>query len=148
MKTLIPVAPMKTIRTLLAGFSFMIILLVSGSAFAQTTQPKTLSFEDNKAYHSQTTDALKVAVFPMANSLSMKVVFENPAKENITVLIKNSEDQVVYQKTVGRTKKYIGTFDLTQIGNGTYTMEIKSANQRYSNPFSVETQTDRIARAL
>jgi hypothetical protein len=147
MKTLSTIAQKNNIRNLLAGLTLSIGLLVAGTASAQTTPQQTVSFADNQAFHSQTSDDFKVAVFPMANSLTMKVVLENPNKDKVTVLIKNSEDEVVYRKIVGNNPVIHGKFDVSGLDNGTYTMVIESAHQSYASPFSVQTHQERIAKA-
>jgi hypothetical protein len=132
-----------TLRNLLAGLTLSAAIFFGGAACAQSVQ-----FTDNAPLHTQTTDGFKVAVFPVANSLLMKVVFENPNKERVTVLIRNSKGEVVYKKLVGRNPVFHGKFDVSKIENGTYTMVIQSTTQSYSNPFSVATYQERIARAL
>jgi hypothetical protein len=127
-------------RNLVAAFAFT---LFAGSASAQSVQ-----FADNAPIHTQTTDGFKVAVFPVENSLTMKVLFENPAKETVNVLIKNSNEEIVYSKTVSGTAKFNGKFDVSRIGEGTYTIVIQSANQSYSNTFSIGTPQERIAKAF
>ncbi|QHT70027.1 hypothetical protein GXP67_26965 [Rhodocytophaga rosea] len=129
-------------RNLVAAFA-LAFTLFAGNASAQSVQ-----FADNAAIHTQTSDQFKVAVFPVENSLLMKVLFENPAKERVTVLIKNSNNEVVYKKAVGNAPIFIGKFDVSKMTDGNYTMVIESKNQSYSNPFSVQTYQERIARAL
>jgi hypothetical protein len=136
-------SPHHTMRHLLAGLTLAAGLFFGGVASAQSVQ-----FVDKAPLHSQTRDAFKVAVFPVANSLLMKVVLENPNKERVTVLIRNSKNEVVYRKVVGRSPIFHGKFDVSKIEDGTYTMVIQSARQSYANPFSVATFQERIARAL
>ncbi len=143
MKTTTTSAHTNSFRNLIAGFTLAAALLLTVTASAQN-----IKFADEAPIHTQTTDKLKVAVFPVANSLLMKVLVENPHKEMVTVLIRNSKGDVVYKKVVGRNPVFHGKFDISQIENGTYTMIIQSSSQSYSNPFSVETYQERIARAL
>jgi hypothetical protein len=131
-----------TMRTLTTAFA-LAFTLFAGSVSAQSVQ-----FTDQAALHTQTSDQFKVAVFPVQNSLLMKVLFENPAKEKITVLIKNSSNEIVYKKEVGNAAIFNGKFDVSKMTDGTYTMVIESKHQSYSNPFSVQTYQERIARAL
>jgi hypothetical protein len=132
-----------TLRKFIACFSLVTALLITSAASAQTVQ-----FTDQAPLHRQLTDGLKVAVFPVAHSLLMKVNFENPDKEKITILIKNKQGEVVYHKHVGRTALYNGKFDVSQIGDGNYTLIIESKKQSYANTFIIETHQERLARAL
>ena len=130
-------------RNLAAAFSLAFVLFLVGNVSAQSVQ-----FADNAAIHTQTTDGFKVAVFPVENSLLMKVLFENPAKEKVTILIKNSSNDIVYKKEIGKAAIFNGKFDVSKMSDGTYTMVIESKNQSYSNAFAVQTYQERIARAL
>jgi hypothetical protein len=147
MKTLSISAQKNTISKLIAGLTLSIVLLVAGTASAQTNTDQTLSFADKAPLHTQTSDKFKVAVFPVAYSQIMKVVLENSYKNKVTVLIKDSKDQIVYSKKVGTKAVYLGTFDVSHLEDGNYTFVIESANQSYSNPFSLQTQQERIAKA-
>lgn len=143
MKTTTTSAHTKTIRNMIAGLTLAATFFCTATASAQGVK-----FVDEAPIHSQTTDKFKVAVFPVANSLLLKVIFENPHKEMVTVLIKDSKDEVVYKKKVGRNTVFLGKFDVSHIADGTYMMVIQSAKQSYSNPFSIATQQERMARAL
>ncbi|MDO1451977.1 hypothetical protein Q0590_37255 [Rhodocytophaga aerolata] len=147
MKTLSTIAQKNNLTKLIAGLTLSIGLLVTGTASAQTTPQQKVSFADNQAFHTQTSDDFKVAVFPMANSLTMKVVLENPNKEKVTVLIKNAENEVVYRKMVGKDPIIHGKFDVSGLVNGSYTMIIESVHQSHSSPFSVKTHQERLAKA-
>ncbi len=143
MKTLSTTTRTNTLRNFIASLSLVAALVLSGTTSAQTVQ-----FTDQEPLHSQLTEELKIAVFPIQNSLLMKVIFENPTKENITMLIKNKQGEVVYKKQIGRAPLYNGTFDVSQIGDGDYSLVIESKKQSYANPFFIETHQERIARAL
>ncbi len=143
MKTQFTSTRNNTFRNLIAGLSLAAALFISEAASAQTVQ-----FTDQEALHTQVTDNFKVTVFPVNNSLLMKVLFENPDRQMISVSIKDSKGNTVYKKQIGRTALYNGKFDVSQIGDGNYTMVIESRKQSYSNSFLIETQQERIARAL
>jgi hypothetical protein len=130
-------------RTIIAGFSLAIAFFVAGNASAQSVK-----LTDNSMLHIHTNDAFKVAVFPVENSSLMKVLFENPKQSNVTMVIKNSNNEVVYKKAIGNGSKFNGKFDVSQIGDGIYTMVIKSSTESYTNTFAVETREERIAKAL
>lgn len=142
MKTQFTSTRTNTFRNLIAGLSLVAALFISEAASAQTVQ-----FADQASVHTQVTDNFKVALFPVANSSLIKVLFENPNQEKVTVLIKDNQDKVVYRKEVGNGAIFRGKFDVSHIAEGNYTMVIESKSQSYSNPFLIGTQQDRIARA-
>jgi hypothetical protein len=78
----------------------------------------------------------------------MKVHFENPSREKIMVTIENSKSEVVYRKFVGKDALYRGKFDVSGMPNGSYTMTVQNAHQKYSNAFVIQTQEERVALAL
>ena len=143
MKTLTTSANKNTSRNLIAGLILGAALFFGNGASAQTVK-----FVDNAPIHTQTTDSFKVAVYPVANSFVMRVHVENPTREKVTVLVKNSKEEVIYTKKVGNNPVFNGKFDVSQMEEGTYTIVVQSAKQTYANPFTVEAQQDRIARAL
>ncbi|QHT65961.1 hypothetical protein GXP67_04390 [Rhodocytophaga rosea] len=130
-------------RTIIAGLSLAIAVFGAGSASAQNVK-----LTDNSMLHIHTNDAFKVAVFPVENSSLMKVLFENPTQSKVTMLIKNSKNEVVYTKAIGNGSKFNGKFDVSQMGDGIYTMVIQSSSESYTNTFAVETREERIAKAL
>jgi hypothetical protein len=146
MKNLSTSAQRNSFCKLIAGLTLSIGLFVAGTASAQTSSEQTLSFADHAPLHTQTSDKFKVVVFPVAYSQSMKVVLENPSKDKVSVLIKDSNDKIVYRKMVGTKAVFIGTFDVSNLTDGDYTMVIESDSQSYSNSFSLQLQQERIAK--
>jgi PBP1b-binding outer membrane lipoprotein LpoB len=143
MKTSTASAQNNTLRNILAGLTLSAAIFFGGTASAQSVK-----FVDNAPIHTQTTDGFKVAVYPVVNSMFMKVHVENPSREKVTVLVKNSKGEIVYRKAVGNNPIFTGKFDVSQVEDGTYTMVIQSAKQSYANPFYVDTNQDRIAKAF
>ena len=133
----------KTLRTIIASLT-----LSAAFFFGQTSFAQEVKFVDNAPVHTQTTDNFKVAIYPVTNAPSINVHMENPAREKITIMIKNNKDEVVYKKVVGREAIYYGKFDVSAVGSGTYTMVIQSPKLIYSNPFSIEASKQPIAKAF
>lgn len=142
MKTTISSANKNTFRNIITGLTLSAALF-----FGQVASAQTVSVEENAPIQTQMTDGFKVAIHPVINSLFMKVHFVNPNKELVTVLIKNSKDEVVYRKNVGRNTVFHGKFDVSNIADGTYTMVVQSTKHSHSNAFAVETLQERIALA-
>ena len=141
MKTL--TTSMSTLRKLIAGLTLSVAFFMAGTATAQEVK-----FVDNTAVHTQITDQFKIALYPFENAPSINVHIENPDREKVKVLIKNSQDEVVYQKTVGNSAVIYSKFDVSHMEKGTYTMVIESASQSYANAFSIGNHQQRIAKAF
>jgi hypothetical protein len=85
------------------------------------------------------------AVAYATSSLKLKVNFENPAREKVTLLIFNEAGQVVYSTPLGQQEIYNGKLDLSGLADGKYTVSLQSKSSRYEKPFQIQTQTARIA---
>ncbi len=124
---------MNTLRKLIAGLSLSAVFFLTGTA----ANAQEVKFVDNAAIHTQVTDEFKIALYPVENAPSINVHVENPSREKVKVLIKNSQGEIVYQKTVGNGPIIYSKFDVSHMDKGVYTMVIESASQSYGNVFSI-----------
>ena len=124
---------MTTLRNLLAGFFVSGAFFMTGTAAAQDVK-----FVDNAPIHTQITEDLKIALYPVENEQMINVHVENPEHKKVRILITNSQNELVYQKTVGNGSIIYSKFNLSQLEKGVYTMVIESATQRYANSFAIE----------
>jgi len=85
------------------------------------------------------------AVAYAASPLKLKVNFENPARERVTLSIRDAGGQVVYTTTLGHDAVYNGKLDLSGLTDGKYTVSLQSKSSRYDKPFEIQTQTARMA---
>jgi hypothetical protein len=85
------------------------------------------------------------AVAYATSSLKLKVNFENPAREKVTLLILNEAGQIVYTSNLGHEAVYNGKLDLSGLADGKYTVSLQSKSSRYEKPFQIQTQTARMA---
>ncbi len=85
------------------------------------------------------------AVAYATSSLKLKVNFENPAREKVTLSIRNEAGQVVYTTALGQQEIYNGKLDLSGLADGKYTVSLQSKSSRYEKPFQIQTQTARMA---
>ncbi len=130
-------------RNTIACFAVAATLFFGQGAMAQSER-----VIDNEPAKSETTGSFRAVIFPVQNSLIMKVNFENPSREMMMVVIKNSNNEIVYKKIVGRNALYRGKFDVSGMPNGSYTISVQSPHQKHSNAFAIETQQERVALAL
>jgi hypothetical protein len=85
------------------------------------------------------------AVAYATSSLKLKVNFENPAREKVTLAILNAAGQVVYTSNLGHEEVYNGRLDLSGLADGQYTVTLQSKSSRFEKPFQIQTQTARMA---
>ena len=88
--------------------------------------------------------AFRAAVFPSRDPLMLKVVYENPAKMPLTLRLRDGNGEVVYRKPLGRVAAYNGRVYLSEVTDGSYTLEITGRSVRYARPFRVGTQVARL----
>ncbi len=85
------------------------------------------------------------AVAYAASPLKLKVNFENPAREKVTLSIRDARGQVVYTMPLGQDAVYNGKLDLSGLLDGNYTVSLQSKSSRYEKSFEIQTRTARMA---
>jgi hypothetical protein len=125
----------------LAALSFS-TLLVNYAATAQdhADHPVPLSAE-------AAAPAFEAAVFPSLDPLILKVVFRNPTREPLTLLVKNEDQEVIYRQPLGNVGSYNSRFHLADLADGNYQMEIAGKSVRYAKSLRVGTKVIRLAEA-
>jgi hypothetical protein len=103
------------------------------------------AFAGNDRGRDEVSGELKAVAYTSNNSLKMKVNFENPAREKVTLSILAPTGQVVYTTTLGDQEIYNGKVDLSSLADGNYTLALQSKSSRYTKPFEIKTQTARQA---
>ncbi len=124
----------RTVFRATALFGLAAVLLTGQSAFAADDRGNDGDAEE-----------LKAIAYTSDNSLKMKVNFENPAQEKVTLSILDRSGQVVYTATLGDQKIYNGKVDLSYLADGNYTLALQSKSSKYTKPFEIRTQTARQA---
>jgi hypothetical protein len=125
-------------------------LFFSGQAvFAQKTESSRLAHRTKHvatiAHKASASGELRAVVFPSGDPLKVKVCFENPALERVVLMVKDDTGTVVYSGSMGRSGKYVGLIDLSALGDGDYTVLLRSKSGRYVQPFQLRTETSRLA---
>jgi hypothetical protein len=95
--------------------------------------------------HAASSGELRAVMFPANGPLKVKVSFENPALDQIVLIIRNEGGQVIHSNRVGRHKTYVGRLDLSALPDGDYTLQLTGKSSRYSQPFRIHTATARLA---
>lgn len=143
MKKVIISTTKKSFRLVIAGIA--IVLTVS---FGQAVQAQSILVSSPEAAKEEKSESgFRASIYPVINTLLMKVNFENPDRERITLIIENSEKKIVYKKDLGKVKVFMGNFDLAQIPDQAYTITIKGDTKTYFKSFTLLTQQERIVQA-
>ena len=103
---------MKTLFSGISGNSFRkafaAVALVAAVAVAPAVSAQSVTAQDNAPSITKAADEFQAFVHPVENSVSMKVHFVNPEKENIIVTIYNQDNDIVYQKFLGKDAIFHG----------------------------------------
>ncbi|MDO1447147.1 hypothetical protein Q0590_12835 [Rhodocytophaga aerolata] len=127
--------------------AFAAVALVAAVAVAPAVSAQSVTAQDNAPSITKAADEFQAFVHPVENSVSMKVHFVNPEKENIIVTIYNQDNDIVYQKFLGKDAIFHGKFDLSNLSDGVYTVKVGNKKETYSRNLSIQTQQERFASA-
>ncbi len=92
--------------------------------------------------------AFQAVIVPLLEPLKLKVVFFNPAKEPLTLLIKNQQQEVIYRKFIGRVASFHTDFYLANVADGDYQVELAGNSVRYTKSVQIRTKVARLAQVL
>jgi hypothetical protein len=141
---------MKSIISRVSGNSFRNafagIALAAALVFGQSATAQSVSVPADAPVTEGTAGGFQAAIFPVANTASIKLHLENPAHEFVSVVIMNESNEIVYQKRVGKQAIFLGKFSLEMIPDGEYTMVVKSRKHQISRDFTLQTQVARVAQ--
>lgn len=87
---------------------------------------------------------LQANIFPSTDPLMLKIVFVNPAKETVTLIVRNANREKVYTKDITNTEMYNSRLDVSGLPDGNYTFELQGKHQFFSQNFEILTQTARL----
>jgi hypothetical protein len=91
--------------------------------------------------------AFEAAVFPSRDPLILKVVFRNPTREPLTLLVRNEHAAVIYRQPLRNVRSYNSDFHLAGLADGNYQVEIAGKSVRYAKSLRVTTKVVRLAEA-
>lgn len=144
---------MQTIISRVSGSSFRtafaLIALFCACLISQQVTAQAITLTDHAPVMEKSNSRdFQAAIHPVANTLRMKVHFVNPGNEYVAVIIKNSQQAVVYRKRMGNIPVFHGSFDLAILPDDTYTIEVRSRSYTYSRSISMQTQQARVVHGL
>ncbi len=128
----------------------LVSLAVAGLTALLLTQPASAQAGDNGRLAAYTqpapavAPAFEAAVFPSLDPLILKVVFRNPARASLHLLLRNEQQEVVFRKPLGRPASYNSRVHL-EVADGNYTLEITGGPVRYAKALRVGTKVARLA---
>jgi hypothetical protein len=115
------------------------LFLFNGTAHAQHS-----AFVEPEANTASVPGKFQASVFPSLNPLLLKVVFKNPAKEAVKLIVRKDDKEIVYKKVIGNTEYYSSKFDISNLPDGDYTFEIKGKTSSFSHNVYISAQTARL----
>ena len=80
---------------------------------------------------------LEAAVYPLSNQRStIKVIFNNLTGGSVRVVIRDEKKKVVYEE-YETTARYRRNFNLSELPEGKYMVELSKQKEQYSQAFSI-----------
>ena len=119
-----------------------IALLVSVNLLTpQMAQAQTFAGENQL---TESPVSLPALIYPTKNPQTVRVNVFNRGGGPLTIIIRDSEGNTKYTETAF-TRKYIGRFDLSPLGAGTYTFDLSNREgQSFTRTFRIETPAPRV----
>ena len=107
-----------TIATVMA-ITLAIVILTNGTIFAADGSDKKVKAENQVA----------VGIYSVENTLKFQFAYENKTGKNLTISIYNEAGERVQKNTFGNKEGKV-RYDLSDIGQGEYTVKIKAGDFR------------------
>ena len=106
-----------------------------------TAQAQTFNGENGL---KQDPTSLPALIYPTNNPQTVRVNAHNRRGVALTIVVRDSKGNTKYTE-VTFTDKYIRKFDLSPLGEGTYTFELSNEDgQSYTRSFRIETPAPRV----
>jgi hypothetical protein len=99
--------------------------------------------ENPKVITTSGSSKVKALYYFKSNSLKLMVHADNPGHEKVQVQIVKGQHRVLYQTYVGDQDMFVGKYNLQNLPDGIYTIQVKSAT--YTQSFTIQTSISREA---
>lgn len=132
----------RTIEKVFQGaaiLAFSLMLLSVETAIAQSS-----AFVQPVKQTASEPAALQANIFASADPLVLKVIFVNPQKETVTLLVKKDGEETVYARKFENTENYNSRVDVSGLPDGNYMFQIIGTTTSFSETFQISTQTARL----
>jgi hypothetical protein len=129
---------MKTIaQTLLAA------LLLAAPALSSTAKANNRADEPTTTNNVvTTTNTFRVAVYGAAKPMTIKVVVDKQMPQSMTIRVVDQRGTTLEEQTIGRRQgTFQYRFDLSELADGNYSVEVISGTDKSSYPITLTTPT-------
>jgi hypothetical protein len=100
------------------------------------------SFANVKANNPSKTKSFEVGIYQSVNTLKLNLMVEKQVGNKLNVVIKNDKGEVLYTETIAKNDaKYHGKYDFSQLGDGHYSVEISTGNEKIVKNINLSTNT-------
>jgi hypothetical protein len=95
----------------------------------------------------------QASVVPIEDTQKIRVLFNNPCEKAVLITIEDERGRMVYQKYC-RNAQYVGDFEMSQLGDGTYSVAVSEitkggfAANSYTQTFQIGSKTERSLRPI
>ena len=121
--------------------SLLTALLLSTATFASTAATTPTA-----ANPTVTTDSYKVVVFPSAKPSHLNVFVERTPGQMMVVSLKGTDGKVLSKQLINKKQgSFRFQFDLSEVEDGTYSVEVASGNDVTVYPVTLATQPAQVS---
>jgi hypothetical protein len=92
------------------------------------------------------TAKLKASVVEIG-SLRFKLNFDNASERQAQVFIQSDNGDILFSQYAIADKQYNRSFDLSNLNDGTYTIEVAAGKEKFKHEFTIATKTNRVVLA-
>jgi hypothetical protein len=123
------------------------------TAFVSKSVAKDKAATADKAPTTNGAVRFQASVVPIEDTQKIKVLFNNPWEKAVLITIEDERGRMVYQKCC-RNAQYVSDFDLSQLGDGTYSVAVSEitkggfAANSYTQTFQIGSKTERSLRPI
>ncbi len=129
----------------------LVSILTVASLFAQSVSlaSYTPSASPAKTTSGKAITGLQVGAQPVENTAKVKVSFANASGRGLLMEIQNEIGKTLYYKHYPHTTAFRGIFDLSQLGDGTYSLKVSTltkagfVKQSYRKSFHIRSTATR-----
>ena len=130
---------MKTPKVIACIIAFITGLAICTTAQTLSSAREVLNKEINETVdmkEEKASTSLAAVVFKSEDKFAVRLHFENFAKGNVTIKLK-SVGTVLYQEVIDKAV-YARKFDMFNLPNGDYKVEISNENQTYTKKIKIK----------
>ena len=114
---------MKIMRNIVSKIAVLVIVIgASLTSYASADSASLASF---------------CKIMPIEDENRFKLIYQSPVTETVEIKLVDKNDRIVYSETVDKTNGFIKNFDVSNLPDGAYVLNVSSDDYKYSEYINV-----------